>query len=124
PRKKPLIFNSGAQVPIRKVVFCEELTDNLLSVSRLTEEGHTVVFKKGSYTIYKGEVHIKGKVVHQQDRKPQSGLFPLTLYQDPREGHVAKGSPLNCQEGWCLLERRFMFFCTPGPSKKAREKEK
>src|SRR5690606_28688991 len=63
---KPLIFNSGAQVPLKSAVFCEKLTDNLLSVSKLTEEGFTVIFQKGSFTIFQGKVNFKGRVVHQQ----------------------------------------------------------
>src|SRR5690606_18342264 len=43
-------------------------------------------FSKRFLTILEGKVIFKGRVVHQQVQTPQSGLFPLTLYQDPREG--------------------------------------
>ena len=63
-----------------RALFSEGLVDNLASVSRLTETGLKVIFDKEGYRIVKGDVAIRGVVVHKEAKEPQSGLYPLTLF--------------------------------------------
>lgn len=62
-----------------KIVFSENLTDNLVSVGRICESGLSVLFNSEKYTIFKNPVTVRGECVHTQFRDPQTGLFPLTL---------------------------------------------
>jgi hypothetical protein len=67
----------GAQ---NRALFSEGLVDNLASVSRLTETGLKVIFDKDGYKVVRGEVTVRGVVVHKEAKEAQSGLYPLTLF--------------------------------------------
>lgn len=62
-----------------QAVFCETLLENLISVGRLCEHGHCVVFDQLGYAIFKDNISVTGHRVHAQSRDPQTGLYPVNL---------------------------------------------
>jgi hypothetical protein len=60
-------------------IFSDILVENLISVGKLCEDDHTVVFDKYGCVVFKGEVKASGSMVCAQNRDLLSGLYPLTL---------------------------------------------
>ena len=59
----------GAQ---NRALFSSGIVENLSSVSRLTETGLKVIFDKDGYRVIRGEVTVRGVVVHKESREPHS----------------------------------------------------
>ena len=62
-----------------EAVFCEKLVENLVSVGKICDQEHTIVFDKHGYVIFKGEVSARGIDIHAQDRDLLTGLYPMDL---------------------------------------------
>jgi len=79
---KNLFYSTGKPAHLHargEGVVCENLKDNLISVGKMCDNGHTIIFHTGGYTIFEGEVVVQGEGVHAQGRDAKTGLYPLTL---------------------------------------------
>lgn len=63
-----------------RAVQCGALVDNLISVGKICEAGHTVVFTHTHSAIYRGVVDTQGECVHKQERNVSTGLYDITLH--------------------------------------------
>jgi len=66
----------GAHTP---AVHCAELIANLISVGKMCENNHTVVFDDVGCAIFAGPITVEGRLVSAQDRDPRTGLYPVNL---------------------------------------------
>lgn len=86
-----LKFNDGAAAScLKKVLFSEKVLDNIVSVGRVCDGGHVVVFDAGGTSVFDARsFRADGDVVHKESRDG-SGMYPLTLVMET-EG--AESSP-------------------------------
>ena len=83
----------------QNVIFAPNLRDNLVSVGRMCEGGHTVVFNAcGSKVFVNKGLVIKGKEVHSEMRDKRTGLYPLSLYPPDRLALTAQTEDLIAME--------------------------
>jgi hypothetical protein len=75
-------FRAGQK---NRILFADGLAENLSSVGRLCDTGLTVVFDSERSRIFSGRIEIVGEVVHQENRDPQTGLYPLTVFKKINE---------------------------------------
>ena len=88
---------------MQKGTFYKTLTENLVSVGKLCEDGYTVVFDQNGYMIFQGKIEVKGDGVTGQDRDPLTGLYPITLTTvPPYEDSSSSGSNTGCDQGTSL----------------------
>ena len=83
-----------------EAVLCEGLVENLVSVGRLCDDEHTLVFDKYGCAVFKSEISVTGNRVHAQDRDLTTGLYPIHLTtecvsKDSSTEEKANGAPVS-----------------------------
>ena len=82
------------------VLFADGLTENLVSVGRITDCGMTVVFTKTGSMVYDSDYMATGKLLHTEERDGQTGLYPITLTLEPMK--IKKASAYSGRAEVCL----------------------
>jgi hypothetical protein len=77
------LLHNTEKITIRDVTYIPKLSVNLLSVSKLSERGHTTIFSPDGCHIYRNaKVKIEGQFV--ASAKEENGVYSLNCQRDPR----------------------------------------
>ena len=92
-KTKNLKYDTGISTEIEKGIYCKNIVENLISVGKMCDNNHTIIFDKYGYGIYKGETTVRGMRVYAQNRNPQTGLYPIyfTTNTDVKEECTTEG---------------------------------
>ena len=93
---KNLFYSTGKPAHLHargEGVVCENLKDNLISVGKMCDNGHTIIFHTGGYTIFEGEVVVQGEGVHAQGRDAKTGLDPHSSHIGPAKKFLGTAGP-------------------------------
>jgi hypothetical protein len=91
--------NGDAVGGFDNILFVEGLAENLASVGRIADCGHTIIFNKTGSHIYKN-CKVDGEILHTERRDSKTGLYPLTLSLEPGKGENATAYSIVIRDCW------------------------